>query len=165
MKVLVAVGSKYGASRDIAQAIADELHTLGFEVDCMDAYEVNSVTYYDAVIVGSAVYGGFWRKDAAALIRENADTLTHREVWLFSVGMTSVTQPDQPVDEAEQFALRVGAHEHKRFDGRLQPDVLNFGERALIRAIKPPVGDFRDFNDVKAWAQRVGTDLTTIAVG
>lgn len=165
MKILVAVGSKYGATREIGQAIAAQLHELGFDVDTMDAHEVNSVTYYDAIILGSAVYGGYWRKDASALIREHADALRHREVWLFSVGMKSVTEPGQPIDEAEQFAVDVGAHEHKRFDGRLDIDRLNFGEKALIRSIKPPVGDFRDFDDVKSWAQRVGTDLTAIAVG
>lgn len=163
MKVLVAVGSKYGATREVAKAVSDELKLLGFEVDFEDACDVKSVTYYDAIILGSAVYGGFWRKDASGLVKSYTAELKERDVWLFSVGMTSVTEPGQPLDEAEQFAIDTGAHEHQRFDGRLDPELLNFGEKALIRAIKPPIGDFRDFEAVKAWARRVGADLMALA--
>jgi menaquinone-dependent protoporphyrinogen oxidase len=163
MKVLVATGSKYGATRDIGKAIATELLALGFEVEFEDACDVKSVTYYDAIVLGSAVYGGLWRRDASGLIKDHREELLDRDVWLFSVGMTSVTEPGQPLDEAEQLAIDVRAHEHQRFDGRLDPELLNFGEKALIRAIKPPVGDFRDFKAVKAWSQRVGADLMAIA--
>lgn len=163
MKVLVAVGSKYGSAREIAQAIAEELRELAFDVDFEDACDVASVKYYDAIILGSAVYGGLWRRDASTLLNENLGDLQAREVWLFSVGMTSVTEPGQPLDEAESFATTVGAHEHERFDGRLDPELLNFGEKALIRAIKPPTGDFRDLRAVRSWAQRVGADLMSLA--
>lgn len=163
MKVLVAVGSKYGATREVAAAIAEELRGLNFEVDLEDAADVLSVRYYDAVVLGSAVYGGLWRRDASGLLKEHLRALQNREVWLFSVGMTSVTEPGQPLDEAEQFAVDVGAHEHMRFDGRLDTSLLNMGERALIRAIKPPTGDFRDFDAVRSWTQRIGTDLMALA--
>lgn len=165
MKVLVATGSKYGATREVGRAIAAELTALGFDVDCEDACDVKSVKYYDAIVLGSAVYGGLWRRDASGLLKDNLDLLKDRELWLFSVGMTSVTEPGQPLDEAEQFAIDSGAHDHHRFDGRLDIELLNFGEKALIRAIKPPVGDFRDFGAVKAWAQRVGADLMALATG
>jgi menaquinone-dependent protoporphyrinogen oxidase len=165
MKVLVATGSKYGATREIGRAIAAELSALGFDVDCEDACDVKSIRYYDAIVLGSAVYGGLWRRDASGLLKDNIDLLKDRELWLFSVGMTSVTEPGQPLDEAEQFAVDTGAHDHRRFDGRLDIDLLNFGEKALIRTIKPPIGDFRDFNAVKAWAQRVGADLMALATG
>jgi menaquinone-dependent protoporphyrinogen oxidase len=159
MKVLVAVGSKYGATREVAAAIAEQLRGLGYEVDAFDAADVNTVRYYDAVIVGSAVYGGLWRRDASALVRDNQVLLRAREVWLFSVGMTSITQPDQPLDEAEQLATLVDAREHKRFDGRLLVEKLNVGEKALIKAINPPVGDFRDFDEIRAWADDIGVLL------
>jgi menaquinone-dependent protoporphyrinogen oxidase len=159
MKVLVAVGSKYGATREVGAAVADVLRGKSFDVDFADACDVGGVRYYDAVIVGSAVYGGLWRKDAAALVRDNLATLRGRDVWLFSVGMTQVTKPDQPLDEAEELATAVGAKEHKRFGGRILVDKLNVGERALIKAINPPVGDFRDFDDIREWAEGLGEFL------
>lgn len=160
MKVLVAVGSKYGATREVGSAIAEVLREQGFETDFADACDVaNAIRFYDAAIIGSAVYGGLWRKDASALVRDNAQTLRARDTWLFSVGMTQVTKPDQPLDEAEELATECGAIEHKRFGGRILFDKLNIGEKALIKAINPPPGDFRDFEEIREWAETVALRL------
>ncbi len=94
--------------------------------------------------------------------RSSATTLAAlrgRDVWLFSVGMTQVTKPDQPLDEAEALAVEAGAIEHKRFGGRIVVDKLNFGEKALIKAINPPIGDFRDFEEIRDWAHAVALRL------
>lgn len=159
MKILVAVGSKYGSTREVAETIAATLRERGYETDLADACDVSSVRFYDVIIVGSAVYGGLWRRDASDLMRAHQVMLRSRAVWMFSVGMTSVTQPDQPIDEAEQLATLVGAREHKRFDGRLDVERLNIGEKALVKAINPPVGDFRDFEEIQAWATDIGVRL------
>ncbi|MCR6713367.1 MAG: flavodoxin domain-containing protein [Demequina sp.] len=160
MKVLVAVGSKYGATREVGAEIVAVLRDRGFETDFMDACDVaNAVRFYDAAVIGSAVYGGLWRKDASALVRDNAQTLRARDTWLFSVGMTQVTKPDQPLDEAEELAAAAGAIEHKRFGGTIQFEKLNIGEKALIKAINPPPGDFRDFEDIREWAEAIAQRL------
>ena len=159
MKILVAIGSKYGATREVGDAIVGVLRGYGFEADFADACDVQSVRFYNAIIIGSAVYGGLWRKDASALVHDNAATLRGRDVWLFSVGMTQVTKPDQPLDEAEALALEAQAIEHKRFGGRIAMDKLNLGEKALIKMINPPVGDFRDFGEIRDWAEQVALQL------
>jgi menaquinone-dependent protoporphyrinogen oxidase len=159
MKVLVASGSKYGSTREVAQAIGQELTVLGFDVDVMDAHEVLSVVAYDAVVIGSAVYGGLWRRDAEELMRDHAPVLRHRDVWTFSVGIETIVSEGQPKDEAYLLGDTVNAHEHRRFTGALDPAKLNVGEKALIRALDPPLGDFRDFADIREWAQSVGATL------
>ena len=163
MKVLVATGSKYGSTREVGAAVAEELTTLGFDVDVADAFEVGGVHFYDAVILGSAVYGGLWRRDASGLIRENAEELRHRDVWLFSVGMATVKQPHQEFNEAKELTSLIAAREHKTFDGALDYEKLNAGEKAIIRALNPPQGDFRDFAEVRDWAQGVAAELRTVA--
>lgn len=163
MKVLVTAGSKYGSTRGVARAIAEELASQGFEVEYMDAHEVLSVAAYDAVILGSAVYGGLWRRDAEELITTHASILARRDVWTFSVGIETVVTEGQPRDEAYDLAASIGAREHKRFTGALDPDKLNVGERALLEAINPPLGDFRDFEAVRDWARTVALDLSELA--
>lgn len=164
MKVLVAVGSKYGSSREIARTMSDTLKNQGFDVDFMDAADVRTVTPYNAVVLGSAVYGGLWRRDASALAKEHREALKARDVWTFSVGMENVVVEGQPKDEAYGIAESIGAKEHRRFSGALDPSKLNIGESALIRALDPPVGDFRDMADVRAWAEGVGAELSEAAV-
>lgn len=163
MKVLVASGSKYGSTREIAAVIAEELQARNFEVDVMDAADVLSVVAYDAVVVGSAVYGGLWRRDAEQLVKEHAPVLRHRAVWTFSVGIETVVSEGQPKDIAYRLSDSVNAREHRRFTGALNPAKLNIGERALIRALDPPLGDFRDLAAVRAWAQEIGADLVELA--
>lgn len=163
MKVLVATGSKYGSTREVGQVIGDELATLGFDVDIRDACDVLGVHFYDAVVVGSAVYGGLWRRDASDLIRDHILALRTRDVFMFSVGMETVVRPGQRLDEAEQLASSVKAIEHARFAGKLAWNKLNVGERAFIRALRVPQGDFRDFYAVRGWAQDVGHALHIMA--
>lgn len=164
MKVLIAVGSKYGSSREVARTIFGTLESQGFDVVLSDAADVRTVTPYNAVILGSAVYGGLWRRDASALAKDHRDALKARDVWTFSVGIETVVVEGQPKDEAYGIAESIGAHEHKRFTGALDLEKLNIGERALIRALDPPLGDFRDMADVRLWAENVGAQLREAAV-
>lgn len=163
MKVLVTAGSKYGSTREIARAIAQELVERGFEVDHIDAFEVRSVAPYDAVIIGSAVYGGLWRRDAEELVAEHAEVLAHRDVWTFSVGIETVVFPGQGNDEAGKLGERIGARGHVRFTGALNPDKLNDGERAILADLNPPLGDFRDMAHVREWAAAVAEELGELA--
>ncbi|WP_084103758.1 flavodoxin domain-containing protein [Demequina sp. NBRC 110056] len=163
MKVLVTTGSKYGSTREVGDAIAGVLEESGFEVDVQDACDVLSVTYYDAVVVGSAVYGGLWRRDASELIRDHLVELRRREVYMFSCGMETVVRPGQGLDEADALARDVGARKHQRFPGALDYERLNVGEKAIIRALNPPRGDFRDFAAARGWAGRLATELRAVA--
>lgn len=165
MKVLVAVGSKYGSSREVAKTIGAVLAEQGFAVDVSDAADVRAVSPYEAVVLGSAVYGGLWRRDASALAKEFKAELNTKAVWTFSVGMETVVVEGQPKDEAYGIADAIGARDHRRFAGAIDPDKLNIGERALIRALDPPLGDFRDDAEIRAWAEGVASQLREVAVG
>lgn len=163
MKVLVATGSKYGSTRGLGHEIADELEKMGFEVDFEDACDVRSVDAYDAVLVGSAIYGGLWRRDASALIEDHLEALRARYVWLFSCGIREIKEHGYVAGESERLTERVGAKGHQPFAGALDYDRLNVGERAIIRAINPPIGDHRDFAFARDWAHRVGYALQDVA--
>ena len=59
MVVWVTVASKYGATREIAAAIAEEIgrsHRVGL----CDAAEIDGFSSAGAVVLGSAVYAGRW---------------------------------------------------------------------------------------------------------
>ncbi|MGZ6260473.1 MAG: flavodoxin domain-containing protein, partial [Candidatus Limnocylindrales bacterium] len=51
MKLLIAVSSKHGSTREIAESIAKTVREAGLEVAVVDAEEVESVIPYDAVII------------------------------------------------------------------------------------------------------------------
>jgi menaquinone-dependent protoporphyrinogen IX oxidase len=77
MKVLVAYASRHGATRGIAQRIADVLRTEGLEVDVAPVDHAAGVGAADAVVIGSAVYMGTWLKEAVEFVKQ-AITRTDR---------------------------------------------------------------------------------------
>src|SRR5438477_3803419 len=84
-RVLVAYGTKFGSTAEIAEAIGTTLRVAGLEVDVKRAGQVGSLEPYRAVVLGSAVYVTRWRRDAMRLLRRERE-LKQREVWLFSSG-------------------------------------------------------------------------------
>ena len=71
-KVLVAFGSKHGATEEIAEKIGETLERAGFPVDVVPVANVRDISGYAAVVLGSAAYIGQWRKDAAKFLKQEA---------------------------------------------------------------------------------------------
>lgn len=51
------------------------------------------------------------------------------------------------------------ARDHRVFAGKLDKSRLNFGERAIVMALRAPEGDFRDWEDVRTWASSIADSL------
>ncbi|HET8528818.1 MAG TPA: flavodoxin domain-containing protein [Gaiellaceae bacterium] len=158
MTVLVTCASKHGATTEIAEALGRELDAHGLDVDVVPADEVGGVERYDAVVLGSAVYMGNWLAPALALAEANEQALRGRPTWLFSSGpLGDPPQPDPP--DLAPLAERVGARGHRVFTGRLDRGRLSLGERAVVRMVKAPYGDFRDWEAVADLADEIAREV------
>ncbi len=164
MKMLIAVSSKHGSTREIAEAIGATVREAGIEVEVVDAREVGSVAPYDAVIVGSAVYLGRWMGPARDLVTRSSDDLRTRPVWLFSSGPLRLDIVD-PADAAEGLKLLelVGARDHRVFPGKADKHEFGFLERAAVSMVKSPWGDHRDWPAIQEWAESIASELNTPA--
>jgi menaquinone-dependent protoporphyrinogen oxidase len=166
MRVLVTAASKHGATHEIADAIARGLREhgrqAGLVVESIAVERGPSPGRYDAVVLGSAVYAGGWRDEARRWATEHAAELRTRPVWLFSSGPIGDPPfpPDEPHDAAPLLQV-TGARGHAVFPGRLEKQRLTFPERAMVTAMRAPLGDFRDWVAVDAWAAEI-TDALTV---
>ena len=93
MRVLVTAATKYGATAEVAQMIAEVLADRGLEPTVVPPEQVEGVDGYDAVVLGSAVYAGHWRKPARELVNRCGTALAERPVWLFSSGPVGDPSP------------------------------------------------------------------------
>ena len=161
MRVLVSTSSKHGATADIGRAIADVLTGEGIEARILAPEQVTSLDDFDAVILGSAVYAGRWMKSMKELTERLGEELAARPVWLFSSGpIGDPPKPEEdPVDVAPIFET-TGARDHFLFSGKLDKKTLNFGERAIVGALKAPEGDFRDWDEIRDRALSIVEELT-----
>jgi menaquinone-dependent protoporphyrinogen oxidase len=160
MKVLVTVGSKHGASHEIGAAVRTALSDAGVEAVQLPPDEVASLDGYDAVVIGSGVYAGRWLDAPKTFVEGHLDELRARPVWLFSSGpLGEPPKPDEEPPDGKAMAERIGAREHRVFAGSLDKAKLGLGERAIVRMVKAPYGDFRSWPTIEAWGTGIARAL------
>jgi menaquinone-dependent protoporphyrinogen oxidase len=164
-KILVAYASKYGATKEIAEKIGLVLKDAGLAVDVLPAERVAAIAPYRAVVLGSAVYIGGWRKAAARFLKDNEKLLAEKPVWLFSSGPTG---KGDPVELAKGWrfpkglqpvADRIKPVQVALFQGASFPEKLGAIGRWMMKNVKAPLGDFRDWDAISAWAGSVAAQL------
>lgn len=163
MRVLIAYGSKMGGTHGLANWLAHDIEELGdFEVDVRAAEMVSSVSSYDAVIVGGALYTFRWHPEARRFVRRFQKDLQRKPVWLFSSGPlddSSLHEDILPVRFVRNTIDKLGARGHITFGGRLVPEPQ--GSLAKTMA-KEQAGDWRDPEQVREWAAKIAAELTPI---
>lgn len=162
MRVLVAYASRHGATAEIAEAIGDELRTMGIDAEVHSVSEPLDVLSFDAVILGSAVYNRKWLRSAVRFGKRHAAELNERHVWLFHSGEVGSTTTHRVFEGTKDSWRRFGTRGDTGFFGRLRPeDVGLFSRRQARRAAGPGYmfGDWRNFDSIRRWARAVGTDL------
>jgi len=169
-RVLVVVASKHGATAEIAEALARSMvscpagRAAGLSALAVPVEQWPDPSPFDAVVLGSAVYVGRWLEPAREYAAVHAGVLRTRPVWLFSSG--PIGQPPFPPDEphdAAPMAAVTAALGHRVFPGRLDKARLTFGERAMVTAMRAPLGDFRNWNEVASWAAEIAAVVSVPA--
>ena len=97
MRVLIAYGSRYGSTEEIASRLAGFLGEEGVEATVLDVKKNRSwpsLEGYDGVIVGSGVKISKWMREPLAFLRRKADELVGRRLALFVSCMSVLTDPD-----------------------------------------------------------------------
>lgn len=162
MAVLVAYASKYGSTQGIAEHIAEQLRQLGKQAEARPMDEVSDPGSYEAFVLGSAIYAGSWLKEARQWVHRNQPILTQHPVWLFSSGPLGTEVKDidsfRPKEMAE-FQQTIRPREERIFSGALDYHKLSFPERMILKAMRSPEGDFRDWPAIESWVARIAPNL------
>jgi menaquinone-dependent protoporphyrinogen oxidase len=162
--VLVVYGTKTGCTAGIAEQIGRTLAEAGFTADVRPVEDRPDAAAYDAVVVGSGVRAGNWHGAVKEWVGAHADALKTRPVAFFTACLTMAAEPEkaaevraytdplvaetgvQPVD----VGLFAGMNELKKF---------SLPERLIMKMMKAPEGDFRDYEAVAAWTREVAGKL------
>ncbi len=163
--LLVTYASKYGATREIAEKIGELLRQAGWQANVVPVKDLRSLDNYAAVILGSAVYIGKWQKEAIEFLQNNEKILAQLPVWLFSSGPTGDGDPVKLLDgwrlpvNIQPVVDRIQPQDIVVFHGNINPQKLNFIERQVVKSLKKPFGDYRDWEAIKTWTSNINDAL------
>jgi len=163
--VLVTYASKHGSTREIAERVAAVLSDSGLKTQVEPVEAVSDPTPYRAIVLGAAMYMGFWMKSAKRFLVTHEQALAEREVWMFVSGPTGEGDAEellegrlvQPV--LEPVLERIAPRDVHVFHGRIDPDDLGWFERFIVRGVKADTGDYRSWEAIEAWARGIAGAL------
>lgn len=167
--VLVAYATKYGSTREVAEAVGDALSRQGVDVDVLPAGEVDDVSGYDAVVLGTALYFFMLRRDAKRFLARHRKTLAGIPIALFALGPFHDTPEELesargPVDKYVAKTEWLTPVSVAIFGGRLDPDSLRFPDNNPgMRSMEP--SDARDWDAIRKWADELSPALGLTHIG
>lgn len=153
--ILVGYATRYGSTREVAEAVAEVLRDLGLNVDLRLLKDVRSLDGYSAVVMGAALYMYHWNKDALKFLSRHRDPLSRLPVFVFSLGPIH-DEPKEFEDARAQLDADLAKEtwfkpvEIKMFAGKFDPAALPFPINKM--AGKEPASDARDWEAIRAWA-------------
>jgi menaquinone-dependent protoporphyrinogen oxidase len=155
-RILIAYATRAGSTAGIAARVGTMLTSLGQPVDVLPAAQVKEIDGYHNIVLGSAIRYGKLLPEAMEFIHRHQAVLKHRTFNTFIVCMT-VNWTDVESQRIVQGyldpvrAYLKPAHEGL-FAGVVDLQKLSWRERILLRFLKIPRGDFRDWEAIDEWA-------------
>jgi len=158
-RILVAYATRNGSTAGIAQAIGKELASAGQTVEVAEIKNISTLAGYNAVVLGGPLYMGSVVKEVAKFAGQYREQLAKMPVAAFAVGLAPKNPDPGAVGQAAD-ALHAAITPLQPvasivFAGKLDPAKLSFVQRKMTEFVKSPVGDFRDWNAISAWAKEL----------
>jgi menaquinone-dependent protoporphyrinogen oxidase len=170
-KILVAYASRAGSTRGVAEAIGRTLGDSGAPVEVCRLQDVHDLASYRAVVAGSAIRGAKWLPEAMQFMETHQAALGRMPFAAFLVCIT-LAMPNGGTDQYRQYVADfmkpvramvkpmsegffAGALNYSRLP--LIPEGLQM--RVLSATTRTPEGDYRNWNEIHAWARNLATAL------
>jgi menaquinone-dependent protoporphyrinogen oxidase len=157
--ILIAYASIQGSTAGVADAIAEELRAGGATVTVEKIKHVKSLEGYDGVIVGSAIRAGNWLSGAKKFVAQHQAELSKQPLAYFTVCLTleQDTEENRKIVAAYLDPIRqiVEPASVGLFAGAMDYAKLSWPVRQIIKSMKSPQGDFRNWDAIKTWAHEL----------
>lgn len=162
-KILVTYATRAGSTAEVAQKVGQTLAELGEAVDILPIKDVQDVAGYKAVVIGSAIRFGTILPEAVKFLEQNREALNSTPAAFFVVHL--MNQGEEETSEKARLAYLDAARNlvtlksEAYFTGVGDITKVSFLERMISKAVKSPEGDFRNWDEITAWAESLKNSL------
>lgn len=158
-RILLTYATRAGSTIGVADAIGAELRQRGLEVDVQPVTANPTLSAYEAVILGSAIRMANWLPEMVEFIKTNQSALQSRPVALFTVHILNIGA-DETSRAARLAYLNtvrplLNPVDEVFFTGKIDLVTLSFVDRLMVKMVKSPIGDFRDWDGIRVWSSAV----------
>lgn len=157
--VLVAYGTRAGSTMEIAAAIALALENRNFKIHLCPVQEAAGPKEYSYIVIGSAIRMGSPLPEVVQYIEKHQTEFAGRPLACFAVHLTN--EQDDAISRQKRSAYLdpirklLNLNHEGYFTGVYNPAKLPFLEVLMGKLMKSPVGDFRDWNAIRAWGESI----------
>jgi len=156
--VLIVYASKGGSTEQVARGIGEILRKHGLTTAIEPAREVRDLSGFRAVVVGGSLYMGRWHHDARAFLRRHRRTLERLPFAVFALGPGKDTPEDyassrRQLEHALERLPEIEPAATAVFGGVIDPERFHFPLNHMAQI------DLRDWNEIRAWAAELPTEL------
>jgi menaquinone-dependent protoporphyrinogen oxidase len=161
-KILVTYASRAGSTAGVAEAIGKTLAENGAQVDVIPMQDVKDLSQYRAVVAGSAIHGAKWLPEAMQFIQTHQTELSRKPFAAFMVCITLAMSSGEKyrpglTDWLKPVRELVKPVSEGYFAGALDFSKLPITPNTLLMRLAValgifPLGDHRDRNAIRSWA-------------
>jgi len=183
-KILIAYGTRYGATTSTAEEISNVLQGEGFEVRVVNLKEekVKDISKFELVIIGSGMKMDMWTSKAKAFLNTFSGELKKKKVALFvSSGARALMEYKGEHDEINRITKKYLEDKASKYDlnpismtifggiwdynqiGKIYRKFINAEKEnfipAGIKETEPGVYDSRNWDEIRKWAKELARML------
>jgi menaquinone-dependent protoporphyrinogen oxidase len=162
--ILISYATMYGSTKEVAAIIAEELNKKGLIVDVKSVKEVKSLYEYRTIILGAPLIMFHWHKDALKFLEKYRKDLENKKIVIFALGPvhdphdnTEWENSRKQLDKELSNFSWLKPVTSEILGGKFDPKLLRFPLNWL--AGSAPASDARDWKSIRAWANKVITQI------
>ena len=185
-KVLIAYGTRYGATAGTSKEISELLKGDGLDVKVANLKEepVEDISEYGLVIVGTGLSMGMWKREADEFLKRFHKDLERKKLAIFASTMKTMAEREGKTEQlakTRKIALddKVAKYElhpisQEIFGGVIDYNKMNFLTKTALtplkiqlakddfREVDPGVYDLRDWNEIRDWAKSLSASVREV---
>lgn len=183
-KVLIAYGTRYGATESTSEEIARVLRDEGLDVRTVNLKKekVKDISGYDLVIVGNGMQMGKWTGAADNFLKKFQKELAARNVAIFvssaAQALHEYARKTEEIEKAKKEYLEDkatlynlhpvsmvifgGVWDYNKMFFLFRKTLASFKpkiEEAGFKEVKPGIYDTRDWEVIRAWAKDIAAKI------